>query len=61
MHSVFFCINIHIVHLQAMCLKYLHPDSELQNYALPVMDMLRSDTDVDAQALVSDVNSCIFG
>lgn len=44
-----------------MCLKYLHPDSELQNYALPVMDMLRSDTDVDAQALVSDVNSCIFG
>lgn len=37
--------------LQAMCLKYLHPDSELQNYALPVMDMLRSDTDVDAQAL----------
>ncbi|KAG6392631.1 hypothetical protein SASPL_146855 [Salvia splendens] len=39
----------------AMCLKYLHPDSELQNYAVLVMDMLRSDTSVDAQALVSDV------
>ena len=38
-----------------MCLKYLHPDSELQNYAVLVMDMLRSDTSVDAQALVSDV------
>ncbi|KAL7101750.1 hypothetical protein ACP275_08G074200 [Erythranthe tilingii] len=37
--------------LQAMCLKYLHPDIELQNYALQVMDMLRSDTLVDAQAL----------
>ncbi|KAK6150970.1 hypothetical protein DH2020_015902 [Rehmannia glutinosa] len=37
--------------LQAMCLKYLHPDSELQNYALQVMDMLRSDTATDAQAL----------
>ncbi|KAL1536904.1 protein SWEETIE-like [Salvia divinorum] len=37
--------------LQAMCLKYLHPDSELQNYAVLVMDMLRSDTSVDAQAL----------
>ncbi|KAH6795202.1 hypothetical protein C2S52_005679 [Perilla frutescens var. hirtella] len=39
----------------AVCLKYLHPDSELQNYALLVMDMLRSDTSVDAQALVSAV------
>ncbi|KAK4416508.1 protein SWEETIE [Sesamum alatum] len=37
--------------LQAMCLKYLHPDSELQNYALQVMGMLRTDTPVDAQAL----------
>lgn len=35
-----------------MCLKYLQPDSELQNYAVLVMDMLRSDTSVDAQALV---------
>ncbi|CAI9766931.1 unnamed protein product [Fraxinus pennsylvanica] len=37
--------------LQAMCLKYLRPDSELQDCALQVMDMLRSDTSVDAQAL----------
>ncbi|KAL0332487.1 UNVERIFIED_CONTAM: protein SWEETIE [Sesamum calycinum] len=34
-----------------MCLKYLNPDSELQNYALQVMGMLRTDTSVDAQAL----------
>ncbi|GFQ05129.1 heat repeat-containing protein 5b, partial [Phtheirospermum japonicum] len=34
-----------------MCLKYLHPDSELENYALQVFDMLRSDTSIDAQAL----------
>ncbi|KAL3844866.1 hypothetical protein ACJIZ3_002269 [Penstemon smallii] len=40
-----------ICFLQATCLKYLHPDSELQDYALQVMDMLRSDTSVDAQAL----------
>ncbi|KAL6520096.1 hypothetical protein OROHE_017239 [Orobanche hederae] len=37
--------------LQAMSSKYLHPDSELENYALQVMDMLRSDTSIDAQAL----------
>lgn len=38
--------------LQAIRLKYLHPDSELQQYALQVMEMLRSDTSVDAHALV---------
>jgi hypothetical protein len=37
--------------LQAIRLKYLHPDSELQNFAMEVMDMLRADTSVDAHAL----------
>ncbi|KAJ4850066.1 hypothetical protein Tsubulata_019358 [Turnera subulata] len=37
--------------LQAIRLKYLHPDSELQNYALQVMEMLRADTCADAHAL----------
>ncbi|XP_051126760.1 protein SWEETIE isoform X2 [Andrographis paniculata] len=37
--------------LQTVCLKYLHPDSELQNYTLQVMEMLRSDASIDAQAL----------
>ncbi|XP_061978756.1 protein SWEETIE isoform X3 [Populus nigra] len=37
--------------LQAIRLKYLLPDSELQQYALQVMEMLRSDTSVDAHAL----------
>lgn len=37
--------------LQAIRLKYMHPDSELQNYAIQVMDMLRSDSSVDAYAL----------
>lgn len=37
--------------LQAIRLKYLHPDSELQDYALQVMDMLRPDISVDAHAL----------
>ncbi|XP_073057988.1 protein SWEETIE isoform X1 [Primulina eburnea] len=37
--------------LQVICLKYFHPDSELQDYALQVMDMLHSDTSTDAQAL----------
>ncbi|KAG8384070.1 hypothetical protein BUALT_Bualt04G0079800 [Buddleja alternifolia] len=37
--------------LWAICLKYRHPDSELQNYSLQVMDMLRSETSIDAQAL----------
>uniref|UniRef100_A0A2N9GA63 Reverse transcriptase domain-containing protein n=1 Tax=Fagus sylvatica TaxID=28930 RepID=A0A2N9GA63_FAGSY len=35
----------------AIRLKYLHPDSELQNFAMEVMDMLRADTSVDAHAL----------
>ncbi|XP_057950084.1 protein SWEETIE isoform X2 [Malania oleifera] len=37
--------------LQAMRMKYCHPDGELQNLALQVMDMLRMDAFVDAQAL----------
>ncbi|XP_022772079.1 protein SWEETIE isoform X3 [Durio zibethinus] len=37
--------------LQAIRLKYLHPDIELQNYALNIMDMLRMDTPFDAHAL----------
>ncbi|KMT18503.1 hypothetical protein BVRB_2g026440 isoform A [Beta vulgaris subsp. vulgaris] len=38
--------------LQAILLKYLHPDSELQDFTSQVMDMLRVDTSVDAQALL---------
>ncbi|KAI5432457.1 protein SWEETIE [Lathyrus oleraceus] len=37
--------------LQAIRIKYLHPDSELQSYALQVMEMLRAETSVDAHAL----------
>ncbi|KAK1357514.1 HEAT repeat-containing protein 5B [Heracleum sosnowskyi] len=37
--------------LQAIRVKYLHPDSELQNFVVPVMDMLRADASVDAQAV----------
>ncbi|KAM2466399.1 hypothetical protein PS1_008328 [Malus domestica] len=37
--------------LQAIRLKYMHPDSELQNYAIQVMEMLCSDNSVDAYAL----------
>ncbi|KAK3035229.1 hypothetical protein RJ639_033863 [Escallonia herrerae] len=37
--------------LQAMRIKYLHPDSELQNFVVLVMDMLGVDSSVDAQAL----------
>uniref|UniRef100_A0A803LAT9 HEAT repeat-containing protein n=1 Tax=Chenopodium quinoa TaxID=63459 RepID=A0A803LAT9_CHEQI len=37
--------------LQAILLKYLHPDSELQDFTSQVMDMLRVDTSIDAQAL----------
>ncbi|KAJ1443259.1 Armadillo-type fold [Sesbania bispinosa] len=37
--------------LQAIRIKYLHPDSELQNFALQVMEMLRAETSVDAHAL----------
>jgi hypothetical protein len=46
--------------LQAIRLKYLHPDSELQNFALPVMDMLRADNFVDAHALVFLRQICGF-
>ncbi|XP_024037767.1 protein SWEETIE isoform X2 [Citrus clementina] len=37
--------------LQAIRLKYFHPNSELQDYALQVMDMLRADIFVDSHAL----------
>ncbi|XP_049385527.1 protein SWEETIE isoform X1 [Solanum stenotomum] len=37
--------------LQAIRLKYLHPDTELENYIFLVMDMLRADSLFDAQAL----------
>ncbi|KAF8399147.1 hypothetical protein HHK36_015012 [Tetracentron sinense] len=42
---------ITITHEVAIRLKYLHPDSELHNYALQAMDMLRGDSSVDAHAL----------
>ena len=37
--------------LQAILLKYLHPNSELQDFASSVLDMLRVDTSTDTQAL----------
>ncbi|XP_023550989.1 protein SWEETIE isoform X2 [Cucurbita pepo subsp. pepo] len=37
--------------LQAIRLRYLHPDTGLQDYALQVMDILRADTSVDAHSL----------
>lgn len=37
---------------QAIYLKYAHPDNELQNYSVLVMDMLRADQSSDAHALV---------
>lgn len=43
------CINI----LQAIRLKYLQSDSELQDYALQVMEILQTDASVDSHALVS--------
>lgn len=43
--------------LQAISMKYQHPDSELQYFALQVMDMLRTETSVDAQALVHTLKS----
>ena len=46
--------------LQAIRIKYLHPDSELQNYALQVMEMLRAETSVDAHALVFFSIICSF-
>ncbi|PWA87585.1 HEAT repeat-containing protein [Artemisia annua] len=41
--------------LQAMHLKYMHPDSELQNFLVQIMDMLRADSSVDAQSL-----ACVY-
>ncbi|ESQ28765.1 hypothetical protein EUTSA_v10017993mg [Eutrema salsugineum] len=37
--------------LQAIRIKYLDPDSELQDYSLHVIDMLRGDSSIDAHAL----------
>ncbi|XP_043809967.1 protein SWEETIE isoform X3 [Manihot esculenta] len=37
--------------LQAIRHKYLHPDSELQNYVMQIMEMLSIDASVDAHAL----------
>ncbi|KAJ0256074.1 Protein SWEETIE [Hirschfeldia incana] len=37
--------------LQANRIRYLGPDSELQDYSLLVMDMLRGDSSIDAHAL----------
>ncbi|XP_057993388.1 protein SWEETIE isoform X1 [Hevea brasiliensis] len=37
--------------LQAIRHKHLHPDSELQNYAVQIMEMLHVDASVDAHAL----------
>ncbi|CAH1418703.1 unnamed protein product [Lactuca virosa] len=37
--------------LQGIRLKYMHPDSELQNYLVQIMDMLRAESVVDAQSL----------
>ncbi|XP_042482269.1 protein SWEETIE [Macadamia integrifolia] len=37
--------------LQAIRLKYLFPDTELQNFAVLALDMLRGDSSVDAHAL----------
>ncbi|KAK1433251.1 hypothetical protein QVD17_10160 [Tagetes erecta] len=37
--------------LQAIRLKYMHPDSELQNFLVQIMDMLRTDSSVDAHSL----------
>lgn len=39
-------------YFQAIRLKYMHPDTELQNYLVQIMDMLRTDSSVDAQSLV---------
>lgn len=45
--------------LQAIRLRYLHPDSELQSFAVQVIDMLHTDGTVDAQALVCFTKSAI--
>ncbi|CAN6577655.1 unnamed protein product [Malus baccata var. baccata] len=41
----------------AIRLKYMHPDSELQNYAIQVMEMLCSDNSVDAYALLMSLDA----
>lgn len=46
--------------LQAVRLKYLLPDSELQNYAVQVMDILGIDAPVDSHALVSPQQATAF-
>lgn len=48
------CLAIIEMHsfLQVIRIKYLFPDSELQNFALQIMEMLRAENSVDAHALV---------
>ncbi|GKD05440.1 protein SWEETIE isoform X1, partial [Tanacetum coccineum] len=41
--------------LQAVHFKYMHPDSELQDFLVQIMDMLRADSSVDAQSL-----ACVY-
>ncbi|KAJ9561951.1 hypothetical protein OSB04_007111 [Centaurea solstitialis] len=41
--------------LQALRLRYMQPDTELQNFLVQIMDMLRADSSVDAQSL-----ACVF-
>ncbi|KAK6913493.1 hypothetical protein RJ641_023094 [Dillenia turbinata] len=45
--------------LQVIRLKYLLPDTELQSFALQVMDMLRGDISIDAQALIREATATI--
>ncbi|CAL0321677.1 unnamed protein product [Lupinus luteus] len=40
----------HLFVLTAIRIKYMHPDTELQNFALQVMEMLHADATVDAHA-----------
>ena len=46
--------------MQAIRIKYLHPDSELQNFASQVMEMLDADASVDAHKLVCSQISMYF-
>lgn len=46
--------------MQAIRIRYLDPDSELQDYSLHVMDMLRGDSSIDAHALVRNTISLQF-
>ncbi|AAD10656.1 Unknown protein [Arabidopsis thaliana] len=43
--------------LQAIRIRYLDSDSELQDYSLPIMDMLRGDSSIDAHALLQSSNA----